>query len=194
MKRLALALLTAAALVTTASTSAFAGYTDRHIGSWEIFEAQDPVTDQPRIIAWLPGINIIFRVHCLRGRPLMTVETKRRYQAGEEVAVVMRIDHLHATIGKWAGQSEMGLAWTRISRVSYAAILKLRKLAIEIFQKDNGSYTYKLNADKTEEALSDIAKACPISSAEDTVPQLFDPSDLPTFSGNKVIMPDKKEE
>jgi hypothetical protein len=184
-------LIVFAAIVAT--TSAFAE-SSHHIGSWIISETPDPMTDEPRIVATLPGVDLSLNIRCTRGKPQMTVVTNHQYQAGEQVAVAMRIDGLPARIAEWHAEPGTGRAWATISRVSYAAILKLKKIAIEVFQKDNISATYQFSADKTEIALSALAKACPIESAADVVPQLFDPKDVPVFSDNKLIMPDKKDE
>jgi hypothetical protein len=175
-----------------ATTSSFAGQEPslNHVGSWLTAQTIDPITDQPRVTAILTQSDATFAVRCVRGKPQLLVETRYQYKSGDRVAFVLRIDSSPATISEWGPEVGTNRAWSGISRATYSAILKAKKIAIEVWRKGDASTYYQFNASKTEDALSAMAKACPIESAKDGTPKLFDPDEAPTFFDTKPATPE----
>jgi hypothetical protein len=163
------------------------------VGSWLVAQVPDPITDQPHIIAILSQQDVLFRVDCIRGTPILNVEMRDKYQPGDRVGIVLRVDSLAPLISEWNPEIGTGRAWNGVSRSTYESILKAKKVAIEVILKGRAGVISQFNADRTEDALLPMTKACPVESAKESRgAKSYDPN-TPVFSGDFPQLPPRQQ-
>lgn len=164
---------------------------EHQIGSWSVFEQNDPITDQPRVLAILdnPRESAWFRVGCERGKALLSVSVRYRYRPEDRVAVVLRIDEQAPLVSEWTPQAGTGIVWATLSRSTYEMLATAKTVAVQISLKDRGTTVLVFPAVKTQEALRPLIKACPIESAvEKRDARPFNPT-APMFPTDPIPKP-----
>jgi len=160
--------LIAPAVVAALATPAVA--VERQIGSWNVLEQKDPITDQPRILASIESKSdaAVFGFRCERGRAMMHLQIRYRYQASDRIAVILRVDDNEPIIAEWTPQLGSGIAWVGVSQSTYKAIATAKRISLQLTlrsQHTNGSAVLVFPAVKTAEALRPVIAACPIEAA-----------------------------
>jgi hypothetical protein len=161
---------------------------ERQVGSWDVIEEKDPITDQSRVLAVLddPSEGAWFRIACERGKPGLSLSIPYEYQPGDRVAVALRVDEQPPLLAEWTPQIGSGIAWVGLSRGTYAMLATARKVALQISLKDKGTTVLVFPAVKTAEALAPLIKGCPIDATnEKRDAKPFDPT-APIFSDEET--------
>jgi hypothetical protein len=162
---------------------------ERHVGTWDVIEEKNPITDQPHVLALLlnPRERSWFRVGCERGKALLSVSVPYRYQTGDRVAVILRIDGDVPLVAEWTPQVGSGVAWAALSRDTYSKLAVAAEVDIQVSLKDRWTKVFAFPAIRTADALRPIIKACPIENAAE-------PREAEPYTPARPLFPDKLKE
>lgn len=157
------------------SAPAYAG--DTRIGSWYVTNETDIATNKPapRLFAPAPGGDLLSFL-CDSQGPIINLETQRlEFAVDDFPAVILRIDDAPAHVAIF-GAGPKHLIGARLSRVSYAAVSTATRLRLRIVQRSGAAYNADFRLAKTTEAFKALLAVCPLSSAPDSSPKVYDPA------------------
>lgn len=151
------------------------------VSRWSIMRGTDPFTGEPRrVISITDGTSLgtPFRIQCSSKGPSMFVAgpPTEKYRDDDERWIVVRIDSHPATLGAARGLKGTSILGTSLSRPTYEKLRDAKKIAIRIIETDRSTYDTVFEVRGTKEAMKAIAEVCPLTTAKDGVPTLYDPS------------------
>lgn len=149
------------------------------IGTWSISNEKDLVTEKPFPRATAHStLGDSFSVLCSpdRGTPMINVGSNRiEFANGEFPAMVWRVDDrpvLAALVKSFAPHDyAIGLG-----RQTYAALLAASRIRIRAVSANGATIDMDFPLTRTKDALRTVAAACPLESAPDNPPHLYDAS------------------
>jgi hypothetical protein len=157
------------------SNSAWA---DALIGGWKIEEKNNPITDNPWVIAQTEQSDangMWLQIRCESKKPLIVLGIANAdFPVDSQVEVVLRIDRLSPTRSMFAGIGEAGALGASLSSQTYSKLVTSKTIA---FQATRGEEQWAaiFSPAQTARAMKAVLRACPISSGGEAVPSSFDP-------------------